>query len=40
MLQERGGETLATDGYGGAFNAIQSEEADILTASVVNYAEQ
>ena len=40
MLQERGGGTLATDGYGGAFNAIQSEETDILAATVVNYAEQ
>ena len=40
MLQERGGGTLATDGYGGAFNAIQSEETNILTASVVNYAKQ
>ena len=40
MLQERGGGTLTTDGYGGAFNAIASEETDILMASIVNYAEQ
>lgn len=40
MLQAQGGGTLATDGYGGAFNAIQNEETEILTASVVNYAEQ
>ena len=31
---------MATDGYGGAFNVIQSEETDILTASVINYAKQ
>ena len=40
MLQERGGGTLATDGYGKAFNAIASEDTAILTESVANYAKQ
>ena len=31
---------MATDGYGGAFSAIKSEETDILAATVMNYAEQ
>jgi hypothetical protein len=38
MLQARGGGTLASDGYGGAFNAI--EETDALAATVVDYAER
>ena len=40
MLKERGGGTLATDGYRGTFNAIAREDTAILTESVVSYAEQ
>ena len=40
MLQVRGGGTLEADGYGGAFNAIASEDTAILTETVVGYAKQ
>ena len=40
MLQERDGWTLSTNGYGGAFNGVQSVETDILMASMVSYAKQ
>ena len=35
MLAERGGGTLAEDGYG-AFNAVASEDTQILTKSLMN----
>ena len=40
MLQARGGGTLATDGYGGAFNAIQNKETDAMVATIIDYAER
>ena len=40
MLRAKGGGTLEADGYGGAFNAITSEDMAILTETVVGYAKQ
>ena len=39
MLAERGGGTLAEDGYG-AFNTVATEDTQILTESLVNYAKR
>ena len=40
MLRAQRGGILEMDGYGGAFNAIASEDTAILTESVVSYTEQ
>ena len=40
MLRAQGGEILEIYGYGGAFNAITSDDTAMLMETVVNYAEQ
>ena len=41
LLAEGGGTTLGQDGYGGAFNATDTEQDDsTLTESIVRYAER
>ena len=40
MLQSRGAGTLEAEGCDNAFNAIASEDTEILTGTVVGYAKQ
>ena len=40
MLTAGGGTTMASEGYGGAYNAMEQEDASSLAGSIVQYAER
>ena len=40
MLTAGGGTTMASEGYGGAYNAMEQEDASSLVGSIVQYAKR